>query len=173
MLQRGVRDVMSVESKFLCSNEGPGKVVLEDEGHAGGRCNDFVFFYNLLFETGDVPPISPQTDVCIFSEVDFKVLESLLNEDMPLFQVKSPSIDHDANAYASSVYKAFVCLFAGIYALSSLLEAQVATTYAHKENTCIMECSPGLVDFFTGFLAHGDKDETLGLTICAASEGLY
>ncbi|KAI5067849.1 hypothetical protein GOP47_0017001 [Adiantum capillus-veneris] len=92
---------------------------------------------------------------------------------MPLFQVKVPSIDLDANADASSVYKAVVCLFAGIYALDSLLEAQVATTYAHKENTRIMECSSGLVDSFTGFLAHGDKDETFGLTICAASEGLY
>ncbi|KAI5057087.1 hypothetical protein GOP47_0027102 [Adiantum capillus-veneris] len=116
-------------------------MVSKDQNPADGRCNDLVFFDDLLSEAGDVPPMSPRADACISSEVNFDDLEKMLNEDKPLAQMNGSLIVHDVNADTSNVYKDFLCLFVGIYALDSLLEAQVATTYSHKDSTHMMECS--------------------------------
>ncbi|KAI5067653.1 hypothetical protein GOP47_0018181 [Adiantum capillus-veneris] len=147
-LPGGDGDVSVGEFESSCGEcKNPGELVLQVESHVDGCVDDYVFFDNLLSEAGVVALIVAQFDGCRYNETNGKVLESLFDEGRPLGQVTGDLVV-DVYADATHVFKALVCLCAGIYVFDSLLKALVVKACNGGAETGVVNSDVVISDSF-------------------------
>ncbi|MCO5576479.1 hypothetical protein L7F22_030289 [Adiantum nelumboides] len=106
--------------------------------------------------------------------LDEEVLDDELEEDDPLaWQVTDPKVC-EAVKYASNVFKGFVCLFAGIYVMSYVLEHEAASTYANdvEGSLEVLECGLAFVGILECPYAH-DYVEEIAIDVIHVFDMVY